>query len=180
MIREIRIDLENRQIFRKLFDDFYVPLCLFAERYLGDSGLANDTVQECFIKLWQQREDFEFLHQIKSFLYTSVKNRALNELEHRKVVVNYSGELAFKEEEVFFRDQVIEEETYRLLIASIGKLPEQTRKVMLLALEGKNNKEIAAELAIADGTVHTLKKIAYKRLREELKDYVYLTVFLLF
>ena len=48
------------------------------------------------------------------------------------------------------------------------------KKVMLLALEGNDNKEIAACLNIADGTVHSLKKIAYKRLREELKEYFYL------
>ena len=33
---------------------------------------------------------------------------------------------------------------------------------------------VASCLSIADGTVHTLKKIAYKRLREELKEYFYL------
>ena len=45
---------------------------------------------------------------------------------------------------------------------------------MMLALEGNDNKKIAASLNIADGTVHTLKKIAYKRLREDLKEYFYL------
>ncbi len=46
---------------------------------------------------------------------------------------------------------------------AVQKLPGQTQNVMLLALEEKDNKEIVFSLS----TVHTLKKIAYKRLREE-------------
>lgn len=157
-----------------LFDDFYVPLCLFAERYVENSQLAEDIVQECFIKLWQHRGEFEYGYQVKSFLYTSVRNSALNEIEHQKVVHSYADKWAGRAEESFFRDRVVEEETYRILINAIDKLPEQTRKVMLLALEGQDNKEIAATLNITDGSLHTLKKIAYKRLREELKDYFYL------
>ena len=65
--------------------------------------------------------------------------------------------------ESFFRDQVLEEETYRILMNAVQKLPGQTQNVMLLALEEKDNKEIVFSLS----TVHTLKKIAYKRLREE-------------
>ena len=157
-----------------LFNDFFVPLCLFAERYLEDAQLSEDVVQECFIKLWQHRGEFEYRYQVKSFLYTSARNGALNEMEHQKVVNTYAGKVADKSDESFFRDHVVEEETYRLLTNAIHKLPEQTRKVMLLALEGNDNKEIAVSLNIADGTVHTLKKIAYKRLREDLKEYFYL------
>lgn len=161
---------------KSLFDDFYIPLCLFAERYLDNAEMAEDIVQDCFIKLWQYRNKFEFRHQVKSFLYTSVRNGALNELEHQKVMNTYAGKLLEKNDEAFFRDHVIEEETYRLLMNAISKLPEQTRKVILLALEGLDNKSIALQLNIADGTVHTLKKIAYKRLREELKEYFYLII----
>ena len=51
---------------------------------------------------------------------------------------------------------------------------------MLLALEGKDHGEIAADLEMAKGTVHTHKKIAYKRLRESLKDIFPLCFMLLF
>jgi RNA polymerase sigma-70 factor (ECF subfamily) len=84
-----------------------------------------------------------------------------------------------KGSEAFFRDHVIEEETYRMLRNAIDRLPEQTRRVMILALEEHDNKEIAARLQIAEGTVHSLKKIAYKRLREDLKDYFYVCLPLL-
>lgn len=171
---ETQIDTTDVKVFRQLFEKFYVTLCVFAERYVEDTGCAADLVQESFVKLWQQGDRYKYLYQVKSFLYTTVKNAALNELAHQKIVSDYAGRLEEKKEFTFFRDHVIEEESYRLLTQAIQRLPEQTRRVMTLALEGKDNREIAAELLMADGTVHTHKKIAYKRLREDLKDYFYL------
>ena len=43
--------------------------------------------------------------------------------------------------------------------------------------EGKDAVEIADRLNISTETVHTLKKIAYKKLRENLKDYYYFLLF---
>lgn len=168
---------KDKAMLKSLFDDFFVPLCLFAENYVGDPHVAEDIVQECFIRLWQQKRKFESRYQIKSFLYISVRNQALNVIEHQKIVTAFEGKVIDKSEKSFFRDHLIEEETYRMLMNAIDHLPAQTRKVMLLALEGNDNKEIAVHLNIAVGTVHTLKKIAYKRLREELKDYFYLILF---
>ena len=50
------------------------------------------------------------------------------------------------------------------------------KAIMQLSLEGKKNAEIADRLNISTETVHTLKKIAYKKLRENLKDYYYFPV----
>lgn len=99
---ETRIDIRDAGVMKNLFDDFYIPLCLFVERYLSDAEAADDVVQECFIRLWQQRGEFEYLYQVKSFLYTSARNSALNELEHKKVVSSYASKLLEKKEDVFF------------------------------------------------------------------------------
>ena len=164
--------------FKKLFDGYYIALCLFAERYLDNSEDAADTVQEAFIKLWQRRRDFSNLYAVKSFLYTTIRNDSLNRLAHLKVVEKHRSRLAVKQSEEFFHDHVIEQERFRLFWAAVNALPDQTRKVMLLALDGKDNRGIAAALGIAEGTVHTHKKIAYKRLRKSLKDH--LPILLLF
>ncbi len=60
----------------------------------------------------------------------------------------------------------VEEETYRIVSEAINKLPDQMKAIMQLSLEGKKNAEIADRLNISTETVHTLKKIAYKKLRE--------------
>lgn len=173
MTQTVEINIKELSVFRQLFEDFYVPLCVFAQHYIDDKEDAADIVQECFVKVWQKKEDFCYLHQVKAFLYTSVRNGALNILEHRRVKADYRDEYLGKSEESFFKDQVVEEETYRILRQHIEKLPEQTRRVMLLALEGNSNTEIAELLAMTVGTVHTHKKIAYKRLRKVLSPDFY-------
>ena len=172
-----KINIEDKAVFKSLFNDFFVTLCLFAERYVEEPEMAADIVDESFVNLWQIRKNFNYLHQVKSFLYVSVRNLALNEIKHKRVEEAYrdwAGE-GFR----LWREEVIEEESYRLLMQAIQKLPAQCRRVIMLAMEGKANKEIAEELGISDGTVHSLKKTAYRRLREELKHYFYLIIFLM-
>lgn len=166
----IRLD---EQEFHRIFKEYYVPLCSFASQYADEAMVSADIVQDAFVKLWQIREDFFYLHQVKAFLYTAVRNKALNEIEHSKVVYEYAQKMINKETEAFFHDGVVEEETYRILTEAINKLPGQTRAVMRLALEGKRNAGIAAQLNVSTETVHTLKKIAYKKLRKYLSDYYY-------
>ena len=63
-----------------------------------------------------------------------------------------------------------------ILIDAIDKLPPQMRKIILLALEGKNNPEIADELHVSGETVRSQKKAAYRKLRDFLKDYYYVVL----
>ena len=76
----------NEQGFHDIFNKYYVTLCLFANQYTENQETSADIVQDSFAKLWQIREDFFYLHQVKAFLYTAVRNKALSALEHSKVV----------------------------------------------------------------------------------------------
>lgn len=98
--------------------------------------MSADIVQDVFAKLWQIRDDFFYLHQVKAFLYTAVRNHALNELEHSKVAHEYEQKIIAKKQ-MLFRDAIVEEETFRILSEAIEKLPTQMRAIMQLALEGK-------------------------------------------
>ena len=175
----ISIKLTDETQFRSIFDIYYISLCVFANQYVENGALAADIVQECFVKLWQLRDDFMYVHQIKSFLYTSVRNKSLNELEHTKVMNEYAQKVQEMSKDSFFQDKVIAEESYRILVDAIEKLPPQMKSIMQLALEGKSNPEIAETLNISGETVHSQKKIAYRKLRVYLKDYYYLVFYFL-
>ena len=175
----ISIKLTDEAQFRFIFDKYYITLCMFANQYVEDDALAADIVQECFVKLWQLRDDFMYVDQIKSFLYTSVRNKSLNELEHTKVMNEYAQKVMEMGKDSFFQDKVIAEESYRILVDAIDKLPPQMKNIMRLALEGKTNPEIAEALNISGETVHSQKKIAYRKLRGYLKDYYYLLFYFL-
>lgn len=92
------------------------------------------------------------------------------------MVFEYAQKVIEKRKDSFFHDAVVEEETCRILTDAIDKLPDQMRAIMRLAMEGKKNGEIAEYLNVSVETVHTLKKIAYKKLRIYLKDYYYFLI----
>ena len=156
----------DEQEFHNIFKEYYAALCSFAFQYMEDADMSADIVQDVFAKLWQIRDDFFYLHQVKAFLYTAVRN-------HSKVAHEYEQKIIAKKADAFFRDAIVEEETFRILSEAIEKLPTQMRAIMQLALEGKKNAEIAERLNVSPETVHTLKKVAYKKLRAFLTDYYY-------
>lgn len=151
----------NEQGFHDIFNKYYVTLCLFANQYTEDQEVSADIVQDSFAKLWQIRDDFCYLHQVKAFLYTTVRNKALNELEHSKVVYEYAQKVIEKRKDAFFHDAIVEEETYRIVSEAIDKLPDQMKAIMRLALEGKKNAEIADKLNVSTETIHTLTYIIH-------------------
>ncbi|MRT94728.1 RNA polymerase sigma-70 factor [Ancylomarina sp. 16SWW S1-10-2] len=165
----------DRKAFKLIFDTFHKPLIIFATKYVNDADLAEDLVQEIFVKLWEKRKTIENSITIKAFLFTSVKNRALNHFRHLKVVdVHQKEMIQSKSEESFFKNHLIEEETYRLLIQAIHSLPDQTRKVCTLSMNGVKNAQIAEELNLSTSTVKYHKNKAITILRAKLKDHLFL------
>ena len=77
---------------------------------------------------------------------------------------------------------ILEEESIeQILSKAIDALPEKCREIFIKnKIEGKKQKEIAAELNISINTVETQMGIAYKKLKTELKDYFPLFLFLLY
>ena len=157
--------------FEILFHSFYPALCSFASTFKIKKEQAEDIVQEVFVSLWEKIENFENEIAIKSYLYTSVKNKCLNLLEHEKVIqkhIDQSKNELLNSSNI--NNKIIEEETHRLIYNAINKLPTSCRNILLLSINGLKNNEIAEELNISVNTVKTQKKIAYKNLKIKLKD----------
>lgn len=167
----IRIQQGDEKAFRELFDEFYQALCGFAFTYLKDSVLAADVVQEGFVKFWDRKSDFATLLKVKSFLYTVVRNDCLNVIRKRKGI---REDISVVESKGFYKDTLVEEETYRIFYNAVNALSGQSKEVILLTLDGLKNSEIADRMGIAESSVHTFKKIAYRKLKFILKDYYYL------
>jgi len=166
----------DSKAFEELFKLLYPSMCHFACNYV-DEGDAEDIAQEAFIKLWNERDRYDDISSLKSYLYVLVKNLCLNHLRHNKIEEKYI--INVDRNELFqFNNHVIEEETYRILQQAIESLPKQRSKIMMLTLQGLQNKEIAERLDISVNTVKTLKYKSLKALRHSLKDYFYLLLML--
>jgi RNA polymerase sigma-70 factor (ECF subfamily) len=163
------INQGDRKAFREVFEHFFNALAAFGYQYLQDQSEVEDMVQESFISFWEKRKDFDHINAVKSFLYTSVRNKCLNQLKHKAVMKKHESSLVYEiETDHSFAGQVIEEEAFNQLFTEIKALPESAREIMILALNGLKNQEIADELNISINTVKTQKKIAYSKLKDKL------------
>jgi RNA polymerase sigma-70 factor (family 1) len=163
------INRGKKRAFKDLFDHYFNALAAFGYKYVSDPDNVEDMVQEVFIACWEKRADFSHINALKSFLYTSVRNKCLNHLKHQAVQKKHENSLIYElESDHHFNSQVIEEETFNLLHAEIKDLPRSAQEIMMLALNGLKNQEIADELNISLNTVKTQKKIAYSKLKDRL------------
>ena len=157
--------------FSRLFDAYYSALCLFANKYLQDMDLARSLVQQVFIDLWTKRERITVSTSVKSYLYTTVKNRCIDVLRKTKATTEIS-ESVENLNQTPFRDLVEEAELNDRINASINQLPEKCREIFLLCrFEGMKYSEIAEKLGISVKTVEMQMGIALKKLRDSLSDY---------
>ena len=159
----------NKEAFKQVFDTYFTALCSFGNRYISDRSVVEDMVQDVFISFWEKRQDFDHINAVKAFLYTSVRNKCLNQLKHQLVIQKNEKELIHElESEQFFANHIIEEEVFNQLTTEIRNLPKSSQEIMILVLNGLTNPEIANELNISVNTVKTQKKIAYSKLKNSI------------
>ncbi|WP_040299031.1 RNA polymerase sigma-70 factor [Arcticibacter svalbardensis] len=154
-----------------IFKNLYPRLLQFSLDLIKNDDLAEDLVQEAFINYWNQsssiKQDYEI---IKSFLYKSVKNAALNHFRHEKVVDRYHRYQSTDETENCVLDAIIRTEILGELNAAIQSLPMSCKQISEMSyLEEMKNGEIADQLRISINTVKTQKQRAIKSLRNILR-----------
>ncbi|MEL7586218.1 MAG: RNA polymerase sigma-70 factor [Prolixibacteraceae bacterium] len=158
------------------FDGFYPSVCVYAIKFIKQSDVAEDIAQDAFVQFWRIRDRFTSVRKIRAFIYTTVRNACINHLKQKRTREDILIHIPVLE--AISYELLVEEETYRLLDAAIQQLPTRTREIILLALEGHNNPEIAELLGVSVNTIKTLKKNAYADLRHMLGNQTYLLFFL--
>jgi RNA polymerase sigma-70 factor (ECF subfamily) len=169
----------SQSAFKNLYDKYYEALFLFGQKYIPNSDVVEDLVQESFIKVWEKRSSFFHEAALKAYLYKTVRNACLNYLDHQRVERNYESQSRVDIlSEDYFLNNVINEEVNRIIADTVNKLPESARLIYLLSLKGLKNAEIAEDLNISINTVKTQKQRASKFLKENLKDLFTMLLFL--
>ena len=147
-----------------LFRTNYRPLCLYALHYLNDIDAVEDIVQDSFVDLWELLKGGKEIKNVKSYLYTMVKNRSLEKLKQDNLLTD--DNILDKEE---FEDEDLEERSYieSRLWSAIDSLPERCRDIFLMSKrDGLKYKEIAEELNISIKTVENQMSKALKTLKK--------------
>lgn len=156
------------------FNYYYPGLCVYVQKIITlPDQEARDLVQDVFVKFWNDRENSTIRFSIRSYLFTSVKNRCIDHLRKKErniKVQEITNEEAFTDE---LFESFVFSELEALFNKSLEKLPDRCREVFELSrFQGLKNREIAVKLGISEKTVENQMTKALHILKTELKDYL--------
>ena len=170
-----QIRLGDEQAFEVLFKDYFKVLSVYARKFVQDLDLAQDLVQEVFVRFYENREKLVVHSSLKALLYQSVKNRCLDYLRSQQTHNTHHEEILTinKGSEVDASDFMEQVELEEKIYQSISSLPEQCQVIFRMSrFEGKRNQEIADALNLSKRTVETQISNALKRLRKDIFPYL--------
>lgn len=164
---EHRLRLSDKEAFETAFEAYYRQIYLLALRYLKSRALAEDVVQEVFLKLWTHRAGV-MDSKLQSYLVTITKNHILNVLRSdnraRKRILQCIAPA--DTHDVSSEEWLIETDKSAALYKAIENLPKRQRVITKLKIyRSLDNATVAAKLKISVNTVKAQYRIALQFLR---------------
>jgi len=172
-----RCQAGDGQAFEALFHFYRDDVFRFAYLVVRDATLAQDVVQETFLKVFRSIANFQFRSSFKSWLYRVAVNEAITLLRRRRIREELDPtpgavqehqrdrvERAWQPEEA-----VLDSEERKLLHVAIGRLDPVHRTVIVLKyFHDFSDTEIAAVIGCPPGTVKSRLHRARELLRRDM------------
>lgn len=172
LIQQVQLD-DSQEAFGKLYRDCLASLVQFAYSYVNDIAIAEEIVNDVFVKLWINRQKIEPIKNVNVYLYKAVKNGAINQIRNLKTQQRHLQNF-----EVFhgnFYINLTPEQIYwgremkQAIENEVNKLPPKCKLVFQMVKEdGLTIQEVSEILSISYKTVFTQLTIALKRLEKVL------------
>ena len=164
--------MKNNHHIQNEFERLYIkcaPGLIFFARKFVDHSTAEDIVHDIFLKLWNSETVMIVNENIRTYLFSAVRNACLDMLKHQTVCNDYLSRAIrdLKMEELTSGEntlnKLIDREQIDAVNRGIDQLPEKCRQIFVMAyIEEKKNKEIAEQLQIS---VRTVEAQIYKALK---------------
>lgn len=155
-------------------------------KLVKETAVAEDILQEVFIKLWEKRQEIRASQSVAGWLFVISFNLSVNysrkklreQTFHQKLLALAPGEESGTDR------KALQEVQYHLLEQAIAELSPQRRRIVTLCkLEGKTYEEVANELNISRNTVKEHLSAAMVKLNDYIQknaEHRYVLLFLLF
>jgi len=177
--------------FEEIYLNYFPRLLRFAQEYVPAKEDAENILQDVFMTLWERRGDLKIHISLASYLFILIKNRCIDHLRRLKQAeigkkkmqesFDYEHQMKLYSLEALDETFVSDVDFERVITRAIDSLPPRCREIFILnKLNGKKYKDIAEELQISVSTVENQMSIALRKLREQLKDYIPVFLFLLY
>lgn len=169
---------------KKLHDSLFHGLVLYAQKLLQDEDLADDAVQNLFIKLWEKRQSIGQIKMVKSYCYTALRRQILNQLRDlklRKFKITFSKEtdIEFSHEEIIIKKESDSHKKQQILDL-LNQLPKRQKELIYLHyFEGLEYNQIAEIMQVNYQSVLNLKQKAIAKMKSFAASAVSIILFIL-
>lgn len=182
----IRFQRGERAAFTQLVRRHQTGLFNFAMRQLRVASLAEDVVQEAFVRVVQNALDFKHEARFSTWVYTITRNLCIDHLRKRALRKHPSLDESKRGEEgdgptlgeqtadsrANVERQVTGTELKERIALAVDELPDDQREVFLLReLSNLPFKEIAEITGVPENTVKSRMRYALERLQAALQEY---------
>ncbi len=161
----------NEQAFRQLFDTYKNKLYFYILKITESEDVAEDVVQNIFLKLWINRANLIQIQNLNAYLYRMSHNYAINGLKRMARETLALAEIIKQEAKSYNSadENVIHKDVQQLLNKAIEQLPTKQKLVFKMSWnEGLKQEEIAQRLNISILTVKKHKGEALRKIRENI------------
>lgn len=165
----LRIASGEQAAFRQVYVFFYRPLYRFAFALVKTREPAEEIVEDVFVRVWQRRETIIEIQNLRVYLYTAVKNSALNYLSQKarqSITEPFDHIHIGMESPAGTPEQIlITAEIHQKIQLAVDALPPRCKMIFKLVREdGLRYKEIAGILNISINTIDAQMAIAVKKI----------------
>jgi RNA polymerase sigma-70 factor (family 1) len=156
--------------FKLIFDAYYHSIRSFIYFKTGDSNLADDLVQEVFLKVWNMREKINY-ETVRALLYTIAGNLVKNHYTRKKVEYNFQLQTVNPGSAEPADFDIQSEEFNQLLQKTLAGIPEKSRIVFLMnRIDKLTYPEIADSLGLSVKAVEKRMNIALQYIRKRIQN----------
>lgn len=158
--------------FEQIYEIYSRRLYNYCFNYSKSREIAEEVVQDTFVKLWTNRENIVNNSSIGAFLFVIAKHQLINIYRHNinsPVYEEYIGYSNKKELSINDASEKIEYDDFcYILKRNMKKLPKTQRKIFeCCKMKQMSGKEAATELGLSEQTIKNQLSIAIKFLKEQ-------------
>lgn len=171
MPKNLNENICDAKVFEHVYNTYSKDVHNFLYYKYGEQFSPKDKAQEAFIKLWDNCKKVS-LSKAKSFLFTVANNMMLNEIKHKKVVLNHQKHVPkshTNETPEFILEQEQFHQRYKKVLENLSE--EQRVAFLLNKVEGKKHSEIAEFLGVTKKVVEYRIYSAFNILKKELDGF---------
>ena len=162
--------LNDDESVRAAYDAHGAELYRFCRGMLGDGGLAQDAVQEAFVRAWRARDRFDpATASLRTWLFSIARNVVIDMHRARAARPAVGGDVTDDMRSVNdHADQVVLGLELRHGLATLSV--DQRHAVTEIALRGRTSADLAAELGASDSTIRSRLYYGLKAMRATIQD----------